>query len=193
MTYQVIDCTDPKSERQALILPIRLIVRHHCSLKKLKPIGIPDAELTGQIMAHIFETRSDLGTGKCRPYHIGIGQDGKVYQMISLLRRGAHAMAYNVNTVAVVTFGEDGTTAEQRAVLPYVVADMLLYTDGVPVRGHTSLGAGAARDLRKVCPHPSTNVDAEAAEALSLLTVAGCKLPHEERVRIVQARGYSFN
>jgi hypothetical protein len=185
----IVNATDPASTRAALIQPVQLIVLHHCSLKA---IGVHDEDLTGELLAQLFETRTDLGTGRCRPYHVGIRVDGTVDQLISLLRRGAHALAFNASSLAVVTFGESGLTTAQRNVLPDVLADLLLLTDGVPVRGHTALGPTATRPGHPICPHPTTDVRELELVALQRLTNPGCSLPYEKRQRILADRGWVF-
>jgi len=190
------NCTDPDSTRAALVMPIKMIVVHHCSLstKGLDvPNPIPDSALTGSNLSKMFEERNlaeplGLGTSGCRPYHALIRVDGQVDQCISLMRRGAHALAYNCNTLAVATAGEHGLTDAQRGALIGVLSDWLQYTEGVSVVGHTSL-ADATKFGHPVCPHPTTDVGALTVQALSL-TKASCGINQEERAAAMTVRGW---
>ena len=189
---KIVDCTDPRSSRLPLLLPVREIFLHHCSLSTPgadNPRPIADEDLTGANLSAEFERNSLLGTGQCRPYHVLICTDGTVDQCIRLSLRGAHALAHNVSSIAVATAGEHGLTPAQRAVLPEVLADMLLLSDGAPIRGHTAV-PDATRPGHPVCPHPSTDVAAITAEALALLTVAACYRDHAARETAVRARGW---
>ena len=181
------DCTDHKSSRLPLVQPIKLIVVHHCSLKTL---GFPDDELTGEKLNRQFETLRTLGTEGCRPYHAVIRRDGTVDQCISLRLRGAHALAYNSNTLAVTTAGEDGLNAEQRQALIELLADWLMLTEGVSVSGHTALGAEATRPGHPICPHPTTNVGELTKWALVYHGPAVCSGTLEQRQDLMRGKGW---
>jgi hypothetical protein len=193
---RVNDCTDPLTTRAALVLPIKLIVVHHCSLATAgsdNPQPISDELLTGANLATTFERMAQpeprgLGTGGCRPYHALIRVDGQVDQCISLARRGAHALAYNVNTLAVATVGEHGVNEAQRRSLVEVLADWIIYAEGCPVVGHTSLADGTTPG-HPVCPHPTTDLVAIVNEALDL-TRPMCKLTLDQRAQAVRAGGW---
>ena len=191
------DFTDPNSTRLPLILPVKLIVIHHCSLAGRGldvPNPIADAGLTGANLSAMFELRRGpepvgLGTAGCRPYHALIRQDGQIDQCLSLGRRGAHALAYNCNTLAVATAGENGLTSAQRVALVEVLADWLFYAEGAPVFGHSSLLDGTTPG-HPICPHPTTNVSALTAEALALQTKSVCAANPEQRNQALRARGW---
>jgi hypothetical protein len=189
----IVNSTDPRAAQLPLILPITHIFLHHCSLAKAgadNPRPIPDALLTGLNLSLEFERNRALGTGCMRPYHVLIRQDGTVDQCLKLMLRGSHGIIYNSTTLAVVTAGEAGLTPEQRAVLPAVLADMLLLTDGSPIVGHTSMPA-ATRPGHPICPHPTTDVQALTNEAMSLVTNPQCVLTFDQRAQALRLRGWA--
>ncbi len=191
------DCTDPRSTRLGLIMPIKLIVVHHCSLSRQGldvPNPIPDAYLTGLSLSRMFEARpaaepNGLGTGGCRPYHALIRVDGQVDQCLSLARRGAHALAYNVSSLAVATAGEGGLTVAQSAALVELLADWLMYAEGVPVVGHSALPDGTTPG-HPVCPHPSTDLAKLAGAAISFAGPASCAMTPDQRTQAIRERGW---
>lgn len=181
------DVTDRQSTRLPLVHPLFAIVVHHCSLKT---IGYPDEVLDGAALARAFELRQDLGTGLCRPYHAVIRRDGTVDQCIALSRRGAHALTYNVNTLAVATVGEDGLNAEQRQALIEVLADWLMLTEGIEVSGHTALGPNATRPGHPQCPHITTNVAELTKWALAFHGPEICQGTESQRMDAIRRRGW---
>jgi len=185
--------TDPRAIQLPLVQPLTHIFLHHCSLAVAgadNPRPIADADVTGLNLSQEFERNRELGTGCIRPYHIVIRQDGTVDQCLRLTLRGSHGIIYNPTTLAVVTAGEKGLTPEQRSAIPEVLADLLLYSEGVPVVGHTSMPA-ATKPGHPVCPHPTTDVAGLAAEAAALLTVAQCSLTPAQRADAMRARGWT--